>query len=155
MARGVNLEPSEPQMKNSHSRLIAIALLATTLPGCGLIGGESDSDSEANYASADSNTYMRSSTAGDVLTTPGGRTVYTYDNDPAGGSACYDTCAEQWPPVTAPSDAQPVGNMTIIERRDGTRQWAYNGKPLYLYRDDKASGDVTGDNAGGVWHVVR
>jgi predicted lipoprotein with Yx(FWY)xxD motif len=141
-------------MKNSHTRLIASALLATTLTGCGLMGG-GDSDSEADYTSADSSTYMRTSATGDVLTTPDGRTVYTFDNDSAGVSACYDTCAEKWPPVTAPSDAQPMGNMTIIERRDGTRQWAYHGKPLYLYHDDKASGDVTGDNAGGVWHVVR
>jgi predicted lipoprotein with Yx(FWY)xxD motif len=152
---GVNLEPLEPQMKNSHSRLIASAFLATALAGCGLIGGGSDSASEANYVSPSSETYMRSSPTGDIFTTPSGRTVYTYDSDSAGVSNCYDACAEEWPPVTAPRDAQPVGNMTIIERRDGTRQWAYNGKPLYLYHDDKAAGDVTGDNEGGVWHVVR
>jgi predicted lipoprotein with Yx(FWY)xxD motif len=98
---------------------------------------------------------MRSSTDGEILTTPDGRTVYTYDKDSSGVSNCYNECAEKWPPVTAASDARPVGRMTIIERTDGTRQWAYNGMPLYLYQSDSAAGDVTGDDVGGVWHVVR
>ena len=150
-------------MKNSHWLFIASAVILGSATGCGMMGdgsnGGSDtgysSSNEANYSSSNSATYMRSSASGDVLTTPDGRTVYTYDKDSSGASSCYDTCAEKWPPVTAANDAQAVGNMTVIERTDGTRQWAYNGMPLYLYEDDKAAGDVTGDNVGGVWHVVR
>jgi predicted lipoprotein with Yx(FWY)xxD motif len=31
----------------------------------------------------------------------------------------------------------------------------YKGLPLYFYEDDADSGDVNGDNVGGVWHVVK
>jgi predicted lipoprotein with Yx(FWY)xxD motif len=34
-------------------------------------------------------------------------------------------------------------------RTNGSLQWTYGGKPLYLY-----SGDMTGDGFGGVWNVV-
>jgi predicted lipoprotein with Yx(FWY)xxD motif len=34
-------------------------------------------------------------------------------------------------------------------------QWAYNGRPLYLWQKDKKPGDVTGDGVGGVWHVAK
>jgi predicted lipoprotein with Yx(FWY)xxD motif len=39
-------------------------------------------------------------------------------------------------------------------RTDGTVQVTYNGWPLYYYEKDKAPGDVTGQDVGGVWYVV-
>ena len=39
-------------------------------------------------------------------------------------------------------------------RKDGTLQVTYNGWPLYYYEKDKAAGDVTGQDVGGVWFVV-
>ena len=39
-------------------------------------------------------------------------------------------------------------------RTDGTVQVTYNGWPLYYYVKDKAPGDVTGQDVGGVWYVV-
>jgi predicted lipoprotein with Yx(FWY)xxD motif len=107
----------------------------------------------ANYMA--SGNYMHDSDAGQVMTTPEGRTVYTFDKDAAGSPSCYGECAEHWPPVTAASDAQPFGQMTIVDRTDGTRQWAYAGKPLYLYDDDDKPGDAEGDGEGGMWHVVK
>jgi predicted lipoprotein with Yx(FWY)xxD motif len=99
--------------------------------------------------------YMSDSSVGSVMTSPQGMTVYTYDKDQPGVSNCSGECASHWPPVTASPSAMPYGNMTIINRTDGRRQWAYNGKPLYTYVDDMSVGEVTGDNEGGVWHVVR
>ena len=37
---------------------------------------------------------------------------------------------------------------------DGTMIVTYNGMPLYYWVNDKAAGDVTGQNVGGVWFVV-
>lgn len=34
-------------------------------------------------------------------------------------------------------------------------QWAYEGKPLYLYGDDKKKGDMAGEGKGGAWHTVK
>jgi predicted lipoprotein with Yx(FWY)xxD motif len=40
-------------------------------------------------------------------------------------------------------------------RDDGSRQWAYEGKPLYHWSKDKSPGDKTGDNFNGMWHVAH
>ncbi|HCQ64264.1 MAG TPA: hypothetical protein DIU07_03395, partial [Rhodobacteraceae bacterium] len=33
--------------------------------------------------------------------------------------------------------------------------WTYKGMPLYLWVQDQAAGDVTGDGVKGVWHLAR
>ncbi len=91
---------------------------------------------------------------GGVLTDSRGMTLYTYDKDEAGTSNCYDDCATNWPPLTADENAQPEGDFTLVERPDGTKQWAYKGEPLYLWIKDGQPGDVTGDGVGGVWHTA-
>ncbi len=92
-----------------------------------------------------------------MLVNDSGMTVYTFDKDVAnsGASSCDDACAKNWPPVEAGADATPEGDYTVIERDDGTKQWAHQGQPLYTYTKDAKTGDSTGDNVGGVWHVVK
>jgi predicted lipoprotein with Yx(FWY)xxD motif len=84
-----------------------------------------------------------------------GMTLYTFRKDEAGVSNCYDDCAVKWPPFTAAAEAQPEGDLGIIDRSDGTRQWTLKGMPLYFWASDAAKGDATGDGVGGVWDVVR
>ncbi|MEJ8571824.1 SDR family oxidoreductase [Microbaculum marinum] len=95
-----------------------------------------------------------STAIGDVLVDASGMTLYSFDEDPAGASACYGTCAENWPPLEAPAGAAPIGAFAVIARDDGKAQWAYDGRPLYLWVRDKAPGDITGDGFRG-WHAVR
>jgi predicted lipoprotein with Yx(FWY)xxD motif len=52
------------------------------------------------------------------------------------------SCAEVWPPVFATDDAKPVGDFTVITRKDGRKQWAYNEHALYTSFLDKEPGDV-------------
>lgn len=99
--------------------------------------------------------YMASTSAGRVMTTPQGATVYTSDRDQAGKSNCYGDCALKWPPVIANTTALPYGRMSLAARQDGQRQWAYDGKPLYTYTEDATYGDVKGENADSIWHVVK
>lgn len=96
-------------------------------------------------------------TVGGMLVNTSGMTLYTFDNDTAGSgkSACNGPCAGLWPPVMAEVDAIPEGDMTIVARDDGTKQWAYKGKPVYLYKSDMKAGDMTGDNFKNVWHVIK
>lgn len=84
-------------------------------------------------------------------------TVYTFDKDVAGSgkSACNGPCAEAWPPVMAPGGAKAEGDYTIVTRDDGTKQWAYKGKPVYLFSKDTAPGEMKGDGFKDVWHVVK
>lgn len=89
-----------------------------------------------------------------ILTDSKGMTLYTFDKDSAGMSACKGGCATNWPPLMADSGAMAKGDYSVITRDDGSKQWAYKGKPLYLWIKDKAKGDMTGDGFNGVWHVA-
>ena len=95
--------------------------------------------------------------SGNTLVDQAGMTLYTFDKDMAnsGKSTCNGPCADNWPPVTAAAGASPSGKFTVITRDDGSKQWAHNGKPLYLYKSDKKPGDRTGDNFKNVWHAAQ
>jgi predicted lipoprotein with Yx(FWY)xxD motif len=92
---------------------------------------------------------------GTVLASPKGMTIYTYDKDQPGMSSCTGKCAGHWPPIKATASDKPTGDFTVIKRPDDTLQWAYKGKPVYAYDDDKKAGDVNGDGMMGAWHVVK
>jgi predicted lipoprotein with Yx(FWY)xxD motif len=94
---------------------------------------------------------------GGKLVDGSGMTLYSFDKDAAGSgkSVCNGGCATMWPPAVAAAGAKPEGDFTIVTRDDGAKQWAYKGRPVYLYSVDKKAGDATGDNVGGVWHVVK
>jgi len=95
------------------------------------------------------------SAKGAILTDAGGMSLYTFDNDAASVSNCYDACAVNWPPLLADDMAAAQGDYGVIERTDGTRQWTYKGQPLYTWIKDAAPGDITGDGVKGVWHLAR
>ena len=92
-----------------------------------------------------------------VLTNSAGMTLYTFDKDTAGGgrSVCNGPCAANWPPLLAAADAKAQGDYSIITRDDGTKQWAYKGKPLYLWVKDSKPGDRTGDGFNNAWRLAR
>jgi predicted lipoprotein with Yx(FWY)xxD motif len=93
--------------------------------------------------------------AGNIYTDAKGMTLYTFDNDTTGKSNCYDDCATKWPVLKADANAKASGEWTVVDRTDGTRMWAYEGKPLYTYAKDTKAGDMTGEGVGGVWHVAK
>ncbi len=86
-----------------------------------------------------------------------GMTLYTYDNDKeANKSACNGMCLVNWPAAKAEAADKDMGDWKVIARDDGSKQWAYKGKPLYYFIMDKAAGDKTGDGRGnGVWHIAK
>jgi predicted lipoprotein with Yx(FWY)xxD motif len=82
-------------------------------------------------------------------------TLYTFDSDSDGVSNCYNSCERAWP-VVRPVDGVSVATpLSIIDRRDGTKQLAIKGRPLYFYVGDEKVGDMNGDGLGGVWHVAN
>jgi predicted lipoprotein with Yx(FWY)xxD motif len=101
-------------------------------------------------------TKMGKSAKGEVLTDSKGMTLYTFDKDADGKSACNGPCTGNWPPLMASAGAIPMGDYTIITRADGGKQWAYKSKPLYTWKNDKAPGDITGDGfLNGAWHMAK
>jgi len=94
------------------------------------------------------------SAKGKVFVDEKGMTLYIFDKDEAGKSNCYDQCATNWPPLAAAAGAMADGDWTIVDRTDGTKMWAFKGKPVYLWIKDTKPGDITGDGVGGVWHLA-
>ena len=95
------------------------------------------------------------SSAGKIWADEKGMTLYTSDKDEKGTSNCYDKCATAWPPLAAAADAKAEDEWTVVDRTDGTKMWAYDGKPVYTFIKDKKAGDTTGDGVGEVWHIVK
>ena len=85
-----------------------------------------------------------------------GRTLYTFDGDAKrDGQDCADGgCSLQWQPVAAPELALALGEFSVVRRADGSQQWAYQGKPLYLYPGDKLPGDANGIGVDPRWSVA-
>ena len=98
------------------------------------------------------------SKAGWVLAEASGFVVYTYGGDIKGGSpTCTGSCAALWPAVTGlpqagPADTLP-GTLGTVTMSNGGKQITYNGYPLYVYKGSQPY-TTTGNNVGGVWHVV-
>ncbi len=68
------------------------------------------------------------------------------------------SCTDLWPPVLAGAGAETVGKWTTVDRKDGTKQWAYDERPLYTSVLDKEAGDALGGTTrrvGGAQPVTR
>jgi len=99
---------------------------------------------------------IRSTTAGQVLADARGMTLYTFDKDMPDKSVCYNKCAVLWPPLVAKEGANVPVNWSMTTRTDGSKQWAYKGKPLYTFAEDTKPGDVAGNGYyGDMWHVAK
>ncbi|HUI14105.1 MAG TPA: hypothetical protein VL048_11630 [Xanthobacteraceae bacterium] len=91
---------------------------------------------------------------GKALIDGAGMTLYTFDRDSSGTSNCNGVCTNNWPPFNAPADAKPSGDWTVVTRKDGSKQWAYKGKPLYTFYHDGDPGDAKGDGVNNIWHIA-
>jgi len=94
-----------------------------------------------------------------VLTDDEGYTLYWFGPDSATKSACLDSCARSWPPVTGPAtwDSGVTGTIGAIVRPGGALQATYNGHPLYTTTADTSPGQTKGNGVwshGGEWHEV-
>jgi predicted lipoprotein with Yx(FWY)xxD motif len=103
-----------------------------------------------------------SSRLGRILVDSGGRTLYLFEKDRRGHSACDGACAVYWPPAL--SRTRPIAGhnvrqslLGVIRRSDGTRQVTYAGHPLYRFAGDTKAGQTTGQDLhdfGAGWYVL-
>ena len=89
-------------------------------------------------------TYRQSST---------GLALYVSEKDSPGKSNCYGGCATQWIPLRAPANAKALGEWSVVKRTDGTRQWAFKSRPVYVHIHDTPE-ISSGDGEDGTWHVM-
>lgn len=67
-----------------------------------------------------------------------------------------DQPAKDGAPLKAPLAAQPVGDWTVIDNDDGTRQWAFRAKAVFTCGKDAKPGDTACDlGAIGPWHALK
>lgn len=125
------------------SRAATLAAIAAGLAGCAGYGGVSAAPATAMDGVWVGNANQMS--------------LYTFDRDPTGGgkSVCNGPCATNWPPLMAEASSLPMGDWSVITRDDGSKQWAFKGKPLYFWGKDQKPGDRTGDGFNNVWHLAR
>jgi predicted lipoprotein with Yx(FWY)xxD motif len=142
-----------------RSLLTSVALLAVVLALAGC-GGSKKSNSAQSGGTASVN--LTGSKLGKILVDAKGRTLYLFEADKNGKSACTGSCAGTWPPFTAASPSAgnglDDGALATTTRADGTQQVTYHGHPLYYYAGDgKAAGSTKGEDLntfGGAWYVV-
>jgi predicted lipoprotein with Yx(FWY)xxD motif len=80
-----------------------------------------------------------------VLVDRRNHTVYAADAKHAAQlEGCTTTACRQWEVLGAPQLAASLGDFTIVQRRDGTHQWAFRGRPLYTFAGDLAPGYANG-----------
>lgn len=121
---------------------------------------EAAAPSESEAAEESYEITVTDTAAGSALAGEGGMTLYTFDNDSNGQSACASGCVENWPPFTVDEGEEATagegvtGDIGSITRDDGTTQVTYNSAPLYYFSGDSAPGDSNGDGVGEVWHIA-
>ncbi len=99
---------------------------------------------------------------GRVLVDARGRTLYLFEKDKQGKSACYGACAAYWPPLLSIAKPRPgkgirASLLGSTKRTDGKRQVTYAGHPLYTFVGDKGATQTTGEGLtdfGAAWDVV-
>jgi predicted lipoprotein with Yx(FWY)xxD motif len=112
------------------------------------------------FASSYSLTVAKHSDYGDYLSGLDGKALYIFKSDvkSSGESTCYDACIAAWPAYLVDSadyKAELAGDFSVITRKDGSYQLAYNGWPLYYFAGDAKAGDVNGQGVGEVWYVAN
>ena len=105
---------------------------------------------------------LRKTKLGPVLVDARGRTLYLFEKDRKGTSACKTACVKYWPPLVSratPRAGKGVHKsmLGLTRRQDGRRQVTYAGHPLYSFVGDKRAGDTTGQGLtafGANWYAV-
>ena len=115
-------------------------------------------------AATQSSTTVSTATSklGRILADSRGRTLYLFENDKRGHSACAGACATYWPPLLTrgkPTAARAAKQALLgtTRRADGTTQVTYAGHPLYRFLQDTKPGQTTGQDLhdfGAGWYVL-
>jgi predicted lipoprotein with Yx(FWY)xxD motif len=138
---------------------VAVAIAASR-------GGGDDASTAIAGAGAATVSTEELGDAGDVVVDSRGRALYAADQETAAGKVlCTEGCMSFWEPLTidggSPTGDSVSGKLGVVERPDGSRQVALDGKLLYTFVEDEP-GEVTGDGFEDAfdgqtftWHVVH
>ena len=142
--------------------LLAPAALALAA-GCGSSGSRTPAPTPQASGGRVASIGLRTDAGlGTILVDSNGRTLYLFQRDARGRSACAGACAAAWPPlrrrdVPLAGDGLRASLVGLIPRSDGGPQVTYNGHPLYLFRGDEVPGRTSGQGVnafGGLWYAL-
>lgn len=165
-------------MKKTLPILAALALIGVlAMAGCGSSsnssssggaygGGEETTSKPAASTTASTGAPITVGTAkgvGKVLVDSNGMTLYYFQKDQNGESACYGACEQGWPPLTTEGAPQAgegamASKLGTTKRKDGTVQATYNNWPLYTFVEDKKPGEDNGTDSkafGASWYPLH
>ena len=132
---------------------VVVAALSLAVVGSALGGGSAARPAKVATAATG---------LGRVVVDGRGRTLYLFEKDRHGQSACSGVCAAYWPPLLTSGKSVAVGGakrslLGTARRADGSRQVTYAGHPLYLFSGDSKSGQTNGEGLtdfGAGWYVL-
>ncbi len=152
-------------MRNQTARIGGAVGIGLAVGACSSGSNTTSSPAATGQASGTATLSLASLSGipGKVLVGSNGRTMYLFEADKSGTSACSGACAANWPPVTVsgtPRAGSGVSQALIgtINRPDGTMQFTYHGHPLYYFTADTAAGTAHGQDVkafGSEWYVVN
>jgi len=166
--------PSTRVRRHQKRRRTALAVVAPAavlsvlaLAGCGSNGSSSTSGSSDVSGSTGMTVSVSDTSSGDVLTNSAGRTLYFSDQEKNKVLCDSGACEAIWTPLTVSSGDKPsapgklAGQLTTVNRSDGSAQVALDGRPLYTFSFDHSAGDVNGngqkdsfDGTDFTWHAA-
>ena len=144
-------------------RTITLFIAAAALSAAVLVAVFGETSSAAPpRASSGALVALGKTALGKVLVDARGRTLYLFEKDKHGMSACYGACTGYWPPLLSPAKARPGSGVRaallgVTRRGDGKRQVTYAGHPLYTFAVDTKAGQTNGEGLkdfGASWDVV-
>jgi len=138
------------------SSLILTVAAALLLAGLGTALAASDSASRPATVST------AKTGLGKVIVDGRGHTLYLFEKDKRGKSACSGACASYWPPLLTHGTPSATGGarrslLGTIKRANGSRQVTYAGHPVYTYVLDTKRGQTRGEGStlfGAGWDAL-
>ena len=99
---------------------------------------------------------------GRILVDGRGHSLYLFEKDAPGRSACSGVCANYWPPLLTNGKAIAIKGakpslLGSVRRSNGSRQVSYAGHPLYFFSGDSRRGQTNGEGLqdfGAGWYVL-
>jgi predicted lipoprotein with Yx(FWY)xxD motif len=151
-----------------NARLILLAGTVLLLAACGSSKSSSGGSTTPSGGGGVTVAARNVSGAGTVLVDAQGNALYSPVEEQGGKVLCTDGCTAIWVPLTLQAGASKpmaapglAGRLGVVERPNGIKQIAWNGRPLYTFVEDGGPGTVTGngtmDSFGGTsftWHVA-
>ena len=141
---------------------VAIAIVATVAVARGATDMTTGQSARATYSASGARVALASTPLGRILVDRRGRTLYLFEKDNHGRSACSGKCAGYWPPLIASGKSLATAGakaslLGTTRRADGRLQVTYNNHPLYTFVRDTRQGQTSGEELdvfGAEWYAV-